>query len=305
MTAASDALDDQIYPFKVEGANVRGRFVRLGPALNTILEAHAYPDAVARLLGDALALTTLLGSSLKFAGIFSLQLKGTGPIKLIAADFTSDGVGAGQLRGYIQHDGAAISDGLSFAELVGPKASFALTIDPQGDMDRYQGIVPAGETGLADCALSYFNQSEQIPTAVRLATAKVMGRDAGWRAGGMLIQHLPEAGIQLDKPDEDAWPRAEALLNTVKDGELTDPDLAPSDLVYRLYHEDGARIFPPQSVAQGCRCSRLKIEQTLAQFPRADITDMIADSGLIEVTCEFCSRRFDFAPGDIHASDEV
>ena len=297
-------LDDHVYPFKVEGANVRGRLVRLGPALNSILSAHAYPDPVARLLGDALVLTALLGSALKFAGIFSLQLKGEGPITLIAADYKSDGAGAGELRGYIQADTDQVRDGAPFRALVGEKASFALTIDPQGDMERYQGIVPAGETGLADSALSYFNQSEQIPTAVQLATARVMGQSEGWRAGGILIQHLPGPGLQIETPDADAWPRAEALLNTVKMDELTDPGLAPEDLIYRLYHEDGARVFPPQPLMQGCRCSRAKIEHTLGQFPRADIKDMVADSGLIEVTCEFCSARYDFDPAQITASDE-
>lgn len=293
--------DDIVLPFSLDGADVRGRVVRLGPMVTDILQRHAYPPAVGRLLGEVVALTALLGASLKFEGRFVVQARTDGPVDLVVADFTTPG----DLRGYAHFDADRVAalqaEGAADDTLLGV-GHMAMTVDQGADMDLYQGIVPLESGRIADAALEYFRRSEQIPTAIRLGAGEIATPEAGeaWRAGGILIQYLPPAGhADLGTRDE-GWRRAVALFETVEYDEILDPGLAPERLLYRLFHEDGVRVTPPLPVHSNCRCSQDRIRRTLQSFGSDDIADM-AEDGAIRVTCEFCGRRYEFAPEDLQA----
>ncbi|WP_196259884.1 Hsp33 family molecular chaperone [Pelagibacterium limicola] len=309
--------DDVAVPFALETFDSRGRVVRLGDALDTIISRHGYPEPVARLLGEAITLAALIGSSLKFEGRFILQSRTDGPVSLLVVDFdTPDG-----LRAYARYDADVIAEAVrngkaSPAELLG-KGILALTVDQGVHMDRYQGIVALeGHEGLEEVAHTYFQQSEQIPTRVRLAVAEYSERGrpgSRWRAGGVLLQHLPETGISHmpdlpgdgdfeneatadpDFVEDDGWTEAKALLDTLTDAELADPDLSSERLLFRLYHEAGVRVFEPQPLVERCTCSAERVEQMIHDFSPEDRTDMVVD-GEIEVVCEFCSTHYHFNP---------
>ena len=243
---------DFVRSFQIEGMNVRGRVVHLTDVADRVIAAHGYPDPVSRLVGEALVLAALLGASLKFSGTLTVQTRGEGPVSMIVADFTSPGT----VRACATFDAgrvASLGKSPSFDQLVG-KGSIAITIDPDADMDRYQGVVPMEGGGLAESAMMYFDRSEQIPTAIRLSVATLstrgaQGSELRWRAGGMLIQNLASlGGIQPASRDngrdhEDDWPRAQALFSTIEPHELVDPQVEPERLLYRLFHEDGVRVF--------------------------------------------------------------
>ncbi|WP_188408071.1 Hsp33 family molecular chaperone [Agaricicola taiwanensis] len=313
-----DGPDDRILPFQVEGLDVRGRVVRLGPSVDAMIARHGYPPIVSKVLGEAVALTALLGSSLKFEGRFQLQTKSDGLIDMIVVDFEAPD----RVRGYARFNEegvAALKDArLPTGGLLG-RGHLALTIDPGGDMARYQGVVPLSGESLEDAAHQYFQQSEQIPTRVRLAVAEAWtgGSIPSWRAGGLLVQFLPEAGARVrvkdldpgDAPEgaavpaepeeDDAWTEAQALVETIEDHELIDPMVTSERLLFRLFHERGVRVFDGSGVQEKCRCSREKVETMLRQFPEEDRRDMVADDGSIVVTCEFCSTRYRFDPDDL------
>jgi len=291
-------------PFQVEGAEARGRLVRLGPLVNTILAAHNYPDPIARVLGDVLALTALMGSQLKFDGTLTIQARGTGALTLVVADYTHDASDEsnGHLRGYAQFDPEILG-------LLGKAPSFmgmmkqgyiVITIDPNDEkMNRYQGVVPIEGLTVADTARAYFRDSEQIPTVLDLSTVKVMGEDAGWRAGGVIVQHLAAPGSQAMVDEKENWTRIEALAGTITADEVTDPALPGNELLFRLFHEDGAVAYEPQLLIHQCRCNEEKILNTLKQFGKEELSDMVADSGNIEVTCQFCSTVYAVAPDEL------
>lgn len=307
--------DDLVLPFQVDELGARGRIVRLGDVATDILGRHGYPEPVTRLLGEALALTAMLGAALKFDGKLILQTRTDGPVDMLVVDFEAPG----GLRGYAHFDEervAALSDaGDTPSETLLGHGHLAMTIDQGPDMDRYQGVVPLEGTSLSEAAHTYFRQSEQIPTQVRLAVAphyaqRDGGQHSGWRVGGLIVQHLPEDGgmRQPDFPDgrndaqegpeDDRWTRARVLMGTVEDHELLDPTLAPERLLFRLYHEDGVRAFTPQPLVRQCRCSRPRIENMLRQFSDDERDDMVED-GRITVTCEFCNESYVFDPSDV------
>ena len=305
--------DDRVLPFQGEGLDVRGRVVRLGPAIDTILRRHAYPDAVSRALAEATALTLLLGTTLKFEGRFILQTRTDGPVRMIVVDFQApDGV-----RACATFDKSLVAASVEAGragtiELLG-RGHLAMTIDQGPDMARYQGVVALEGESLEEAADQYFRQSEQIPTKVRLAVAEnyTAGGGKAWRAGGMMIQFLPAspdrmrmadlppgdapAGAEILAATEDeAWVEAKLLLGTVEDHELTDPNVAPEELLYRLFHELGVRVFESEPIVERCRCSRESVTSMLKNFGLADRRDMVADDGTITVTCEFCNTRYAF-----------
>ncbi len=287
---------DLIHPFQIESCGVRGRLVRLGPAIDLILRQHAYPDAVSRLLGEALALVCALGGMLKFEGLLTLQAKGDGPIGLLVADFRTPG----DLRGYASFDGAAVEalgDTEDLSRLLG-SGYLAFTIDQGADMERYQGIVPIEGTTLGEAADRYFRQSEQLNAAFRLAAGEHRGK---WRASCLMLQRLPPEGPgeMRDMKAEEDWTRSTILLDTVKDGELLDPGLAANDLLYRLFHEEGVRVYPTHPVQAKCRCDRERVMTVLKSFPPEDIRGMTIADGRIRVTCEFCSTHYHFDPSEI------
>ena len=308
------AVDDVILPFAVEPLDLRGRLVRLGPAIDTILERHGYPAPVARLLCEAAALCVLLGSAMKQEGRFQLQTRTDGVVDLIVVDFDAPD----RLRAFARFDAERLAAAEATrktggADLLG-RGHLGFTIDPGGAMNRYQGVVALAGEGLERAAHDYFDRSEQIPTVVRLAVGEVVtGAGAHWRAGGLIVQFLPESedrrrqadihpgdapeGTQAHEIDEDeAWTEGRALAGTIEDHELVDPSLSGERLLYRLFHERGVRVFDPQIVREQCRCSTDSIRTMLKRFTPQERTDMIGDDGKIGVTCEFCSEKREFDP---------
>lgn len=291
--------DDEVTAFQIEGEPVRGRLARLGPSIDTILNAHDYPEAVANLLGEACALAALVGSNLKFDGRLIVEGRGDGPVRFVVADYDT----SGGLRGYCGFDEAEVAlAGQGFARpgartLLGD-GHFMMTVDQGPEMDRYQGVTAIEGETLALCAEQYFAQSEQTPTRVRLATAIVGGR---WRAGGMLIQNIAED--ENRGPTAEAWQRTQAFFETVGEDELADPDLSSNQLLFRLFHEDGVRVFGAQPLRAFCRCSQDRIETVLKSFEAAERADMVEPDGKIHVTCEYCSKTYAVAPEGLAAAD--
>lgn len=305
-------IDDAALPFEVASLDLRGRLTRLGPALDDVLAKHDYPAPVAKLLGEAIVLTTLLGSSLKFDGRFILQTQTDGPVSFLIVDFQAPD----RLRAYARFDAKRLKDGQDSGTLLG-KGHLAMTIDQGPDMSRYQGLVALDGGSLEDAAHEYFLRSEQIPTRVRLAVGEEWrGGGSGpkhrWRAGGMLLQFLPKAPERARQPDlhpgdapegavshtveeDDAWLEGQSLIGTVEDLELIDPDLSGERLLYRLFHERGVRVFPPLPLRAQCSCSRDAVSAMLNSFAAQDRADMVKD-GKVVVTCEFCSSVYQFTP---------
>jgi molecular chaperone Hsp33 len=305
----TEIADDLVLPFEIKPLGVRGRLVRLGATVNEILRVHDYPSAVSALVAEAAALTAMLGSALKFDGKFILQTKSNGPLDMLVADYH----GPGHVRAYAHFDANALHGVAERKEgLLLGTGHLAMTVDQGPDMERYQGIVPLARTTLVEAAHAYFAQSEQIPTRLRVAAGPLIGRgrdaQANWRAGAIMVQHLPRQGgpspMRLSSGDapegseesiaeHDDWVKARALLETVEDHELLDPTLSPEDLLYRLYHEDGVTVYPAMPISRYCTCSRERIGEILKQFSDEEITDMRED-GRIKVTCEFCSTVYEF-----------
>ena len=295
-TVTQTMTDDLVAPFQIEAQPVRGRIVRLGPAVDEVLSRHDYPDAVANLLGEACALAALVGASLKFDGRLIVQAQGDGPVAYVVVDYDT----AGHLRGYCRFDAervAAASQGFArpgAGTLLG-KGVFIMTVDQGPDMDRYQGVTPIEGETLALCAETYFAQSEQTPTRVRLAVGQAdTGDGARWRAGGLLIQNIAEDLARGSTAE--AWHTAQAFFETVGEDELIDPTVASETLLWRLFHEDGVRMFPAKALTGFCRCSEEKIVGMLRSFPVEERADMVEADGHIRVTCEYCSRVYALAP---------
>lgn len=294
-----DTADDVIQPFQIEGEDVRGRVVRLGPLVDDILHRHAYPDGVASLLAHALAMTALLGSSIKFEGKLIMQAKGDGAVKTIVVDYKTPG----EMRGWVAFDqelydqavAKGVDPGREVPQLLGG-GYLAFTIDQGPDTERYQGIVGLEGGTLAECAQKYFEDSEQLPSAVKLSAVQIGGK---WRAGGIMVQYLASAGHQHDD-DDDSWRESAILMASTRDDELVSPDVTPTQLLFRLFHERGVRVFDPIPLTVFCQCSRERIEDVLSQFAGDDMSDMLVD-GKIVVTCEFCSRVYEFDPPDTSA----
>ena len=316
------AGDDMVVPFQVDALDVRGRTVQLGPLLDTMLSRHAYPEPVARLLAEAVVLTALIGTSLKFEGKFTVQTKSDGPVDLLVADFSTPDA----LRGYARFDqdalDAAIAGGRTEPEALLGKGVLAFTIDQGSFMQPYQGIVELDGRSLEEIAMAYFRQSEQIPTAVRLGVAKLFSRDddgqtqESWRAGGLVAQFLPEEPDRMRQPDlhggdgddgelshdpDDAWSEARAMVETIDLDEMTDPEVGAERLLYRLFHERGVTVYPAQRVHDRCSCSRERIRDVLGGFTEEEIEDSTED-GKITVTCEFCSTAYEYTPDEVRGA---
>lgn len=319
---AQAGRDDIVLPFQTVRSRVSGRIVRLGKTIDSILKRHDYPDGVSVVLGEALLLAALIGAGLKFEGRLILQTKSDGPLDLLVADLATPG----SLRGYASFDKArcaAVSDqqGQAVEKTLLGTGHLAMTIDPGGDMERYQGLVALEKTTLTDAAHTYFRQSEQLPTFIRLAVARerigTAGDGAGdggwrWRGGGIMLQHIAhegghsaevlaaaeERGAMLGE-DDDHWQRVSILAATVEDHELVDSTLTPDRLLYRLFHEEGVRVQEARGLSEYCTCSRERVFGFLKQFGPKELADMHEPDGTISVTCEFCSTRYSFDPQDL------
>ncbi|CAO3442325.1 Hsp33 family molecular chaperone HslO [Azospirillum largimobile] len=295
--------DDFVLPFQIEASRLRGRVVKLGPAIDEILTRHDYPPTVARFLAETATLAVLLASMLKYEGIFTLQTKGDGPIRLMVADVTS----VGDVRAYAQFDPEALAkaerdvDIAPAAALLG-KGYIAFTVDQGQDTDRYQGIVELYGKTLTDCVQHYFRQSEQIDTGLTVSVdreVKPDGTPGQWRTGGIMVQRLPQEQGLVASDKEDDWRRAMVLMASVTGDELLSTDLAASDLLYRLFHEDGVRTYEGHALRFGCRCSRERVENMLRSLPRAEVQELKIDDGRVEVTCQFCSTDYHFTDADL------
>ncbi len=290
MADATLTLDDTILPFHVDSLGVNGRLVRLGPVLGDLIAPDRYPAPVADLLAQVVALTAALSSVLKFDGVFTLQVQGDGPVNLVMADITT----AGGLRCYARFDAerlaaldASGANGAPVPALLG-SGYLAFTVDQGPDTDRYQGITELTGATLAECAHDYFRQSEQLETAIMVASG-----DDPLSAGAIMVQRLPTAhGVDGDDAEE-AWRRAVILMSSLSPAELLDPDLPDDRLLYRLYHQDGVRVSDGRGVRHACRCSLTKVSNTLRSFPRAEIEEL-AEDGKVTVTCEFCGTDYVF-----------
>ncbi|MBA4012574.1 MAG: Hsp33 family molecular chaperone [Phenylobacterium sp.] len=288
--------DDIVAPFQIEGEAVRGRLVRLGPAVHKILSGHAYPEPVANLLGEACALAALVGSSLKFDGRLIVQAQGDGPVRYVVVDYDT----SGSLRGYCRYDEEAVAQLSTGFARPGAKSLlgggvFIMTVDQGPDMDRYQGVTAIEGETLALCAEQYFAQSEQTPTRVRLAVGQAdVGQGLHWRAGGMLIQNIAEDDARGSTTE--AWVRTQAFFETIGEDELLDPTISAETLLFRLFHEDGVRVFEPKALQAFCRCSQDRIETVLKSFGEDERADMVEDDGQIRVTCEYCSMVYAIDP---------
>jgi molecular chaperone Hsp33 len=310
--------DDTVTPFEVAKLDLRGRVVRLGPVVDDILNRHDYPAPVAKLLGEAIVLTVMLGSALKIEGRLILQTSTDGPVRMLVVDFVTPD----KVRAYARFDAARVeAAGDKPGKLLG-HGHLAMTIDQGPDTNRYQGLVALTGGNLEEAAHEYFANSEQIPTRVRLAIAEEFHAASGgprrkWRAGGILLQFLPQAPerrrvADIDPGDappghephrvmeDDAWVQGRALMETVEDLELVDPTLSSEQLLFRLFHEPGVRVFKNVDVLAQCSCSRERVEAMLKSFSQDD-RDHMVENGAISVTCEFCSAQYKFAPADVGA----
>jgi molecular chaperone Hsp33 len=315
-TAAPDLVqglrDDIVLPFRTVRSGVMGRLVRLGPSVDTILSRHDVPAPVAQTLGEAVALTALLGTALKFDGKLIVQTKTDGIVDFLVVNFEAPG----RVRGYVRYDKKRLpahgrDAGIDQPTLLG-SGHLAITIDQGEDMERYQGIVALSGEDLGGAAQAYFRQSEQLPSFLRLAVARhyqagANGGEWHWRAGGLMLQNLartggkPPAALEDDAllgDDDDDWERTRILAATVEDHELLDPTLAPERLLYRLFHEEGVRALPPAPVQAFCRCSREHVGAFLRSFGAVELADMREPDGAISVTCEFCTATYRFAPNE-------
>jgi molecular chaperone Hsp33 len=314
-------MTDQVQRFQLESQPVRGRLARLGPLVSTILERHAYPEIVAGLLGEVVTLAAVLSTGLKYDGVFTLQTSSKGAVRLLVADVTS----TGDVRGYAQFDAERLAEVVGSA---GPGASvprllghgyLAFTVDQGTHTERYQGIVELTGATLVDCIHHYFRQSEQLDTGIRLAVSRAAPQAAGsaWRAGAIMLQRMPggsgrhRAGGALAGFDDhvdplsaaeaadDDWRRALMLLGTASDSELQDPALPANDLLYRLFHEEGVRVFRPRSLRLGCRCSRERVERVLVSLTPEEIATLEQEDGAVVASCEFCNARYRFSSEDM------
>ena len=284
-----DASDDLIQPFQLESSHLRGRLVRVGSVLDIILHQHAYPLPVAGLLAEAIVIAVSLASALKYEGVFTLQAKGAAAVRLLVVDVTNDG----GVRAYAQFDKDRLGDAPVDTKLLG-KGFLAFTCALAGRDDRYQGIVALEGESLAEAVQHYFRQSEQVPTGIMAAAScDVHGR---WRAGCLLLQRMPREGginVETQTPEAEDWTRAMLVMNTCTPEELTDNDITANDLLFRLFHEEGVRVFDPQALRHQCRCSQQRVEDMLRSFPRAEV-ESLAVENLVTVTCEFCNKLYAF-----------
>lgn len=304
---ASD--DDHALPFQLDALGVRGRLVRLGPTLDAVIERHGYPLAVARPLAEAMVLCAALATSLKYDGIFTLQISGDGPIRLLVTDLTTDGA----LRGYAQFDSWKLAVALGAGNSEAPegyvpklfgRGRLAFTVDQGQHTERYQGVVPLEGPTLADCAHTYFRQSEQLPTGIKIAARRVVqDGTAHWRAAALMVQQMPEfdAGrLDIDAEQrEDDWRKAVVLMASATEAEMLDAKLPATHLLYRLFHQEQPRVFGRRVFSARCRCSRGRIDRVLRSIRREELDDLRDKNNRVAVKCEFCSTEYIYDDSDL------
>lgn len=310
------AWDDTVLPFQLDRSDIRGRVARLDTTLDQILSQHDYPAPVEAMVAEMALLTALIGQTIKLRWKLSLQVRGDGPIRLLATDFvapTAPGEPA-HIRAYASYDAERLDVSAPAFEQIGA-GYFAILIDQGADMAPYQGITPIAGGSLSACAEAYFAQSEQLPTSFKLSygQAQEPGQDMSWRAGGVMLQVMPEASLEaqdapsgedgllsaedLIEPDKaEDWNRANVLLQTAEALELIGPHVAPTDLLVRLFHEEQPRVFDALPVGFGCTCSDDRVRQSLSIYSAKDIGHMTTEAGRVTADCQFCGAHYDFDP---------
>lgn len=301
--------DDTVLPFQLDRANVRGRIARLDGVLEQVLDQHNYPPQIEALIAEVALLTALIGQTIKLRWKLSIQVRGDGAARILAADFyapESEGAPA-RIRAYASFDPERLDATQTPFSQIG-KGYFAILIDQGDGNEPYQGITPLDKSSLSGCAETYFDQSEQIPTRFELAfgQSQMAGEAVRWRAGGMMLQHMPNASplmvgadapiVMQDGDDGENWSRANILLDTVDQLELIGPTVAPTDLLLRLFHEERPRVFDAQPVMFGCTCSEDRVRQSLSIYSAKDIAHMTTDGGIVTADCQFCSAHYQFDP---------
>lgn len=317
---AQIAWDDTVLPFQLDRSDIRGRVARLDGVLETVLAQHDYPSVIEALVAEMALLTALIGQTIKLRWKLSLQVRGDGPARLIATDYygpTEDGEPA-RIRAWASYDADRLDEGSDPFSQIG-KGYFAILIDQGAGMAPYQGITPIAGQSLSDCAQTYFAQSEQLPTrfALTYGRSTLAGRGEFWRAGGVMIQHMPKAspfvasdggtgdgGLLraqdiLGGDEGENWNRANILLDTVEELELIGPQVQPTDLLVRIFHEEGPRVFDPQPVVFGCSCSSDKVRQSLSIYSAKDIATMTTEDGIVTADCQFCGAHYEFDPATL------
>ena len=309
--------DDTVLPFQLDVSDIRGRVVRLDGALDEILSQHEYPPQIEALVAETALLTALIGQSIKLRWKLSFQVRGKGPARLIATDYygPSDEGEPARIRAYASYDADRLDPEASAYSQVG-EGYFAVMLDQGAGMTPYQGFTPIAGNSLSDCAQTYFAQSEQLPTrfALTFGKSQMPGQAAQWRGGGVMLQHMPQVGQSVASPEgsgeggllthtdilagepAENWTRVNALLDTVEELELIGPTVAPTELLVRLFHEEGPRVFDPTPVHFGCSCSAEKVHQTMSIYSQKDIAHMTTPEGIVTADCQFCGAHYEFDP---------
>jgi molecular chaperone Hsp33 len=313
------AWDDTVLPFQLDRSDIRGRVVRLDGVLDNILSQHRYPPVIEALVAEAALLTALIGQTIKLRWKLSVQVRGDGPARIIATDYygpTDEGEPA-RIRAWASYDPDRLDLGAAPFSQIG-NGYFAILIDQGEGTTPYQGITPIAGGSLSACAETYFAQSEQLPTrfALSFGRSSFPGRPESWRAGGVMLQHMPKPGMLvreaqggapgdgglltaqnlLDADEGENWSRANILLDTVEELELIGPQVHPTDLLVRLFHEEGPRVFDPQPMIFGCSCSDAKVRQSLSIYSAKDIAHMTTADGIVTADCQFCGKHYEFDP---------
>ena len=327
--AIKTAWDDTVLPFQLDNSDIRGRVSRLDGVLAGILRQHNYPAQVEALVAEMAVLTALIGESMKQKWKLSLQVQSKGPVRMIATDYygPSESGDPARIRAYASFDEERLTEGDPYSQL--GEGYFAILIDQGQGMTTYQGISPLTGASISSSAETYFAKSEQLPTRFQLNLGKSTesGGAEHWRAGGIMLQHLPKAspfaatdseggsgqGGLLEAADivsgdsSENWARVNMLLDTVEEIELVGPNLAPTDLLYRLFHEEKPRVFDAQPVRFGCSCSEERVRQSLSIYSAKDIITMTTDQGRVTADCQFCGANYDLDPKTVgfEATDDA
>lgn len=317
--SATRTWDENVLPFQLDASNIRGRVARLDSVLDDVLRQHDYPAQVSALVAEAAMLTALIGQTIKLRWKLSLQIRGDGPIRIIATDYygpSKEGEPA-RIRAYASYDADRLetAEGTGF-ENIG-KGMFAVLMDQGEHMKPYQGITPLAGGSLSKCAETYFAQSEQLPTRfeVIVGESALPGEGPTWRAGGVMIQHMPKASplmaqdlpsggdgllnandLMSGEDDKEDWNRVNILLDSVEEMELIGPNVSPPELLHRLFHEETPRVFDPQTVNFGCSCGEDKVRNTMSIYSQKDIAHMTAENGMVTADCQFCGAHYELDP---------
>lgn len=303
--ASRIAWDDTVLPFQLDHADIRGRVARLDGLLGQILSQHAYPAPVEALVAEAVVLTALMGHAIKLRWKLSLQIRGNGPVRIVATDYyapEAEGEPA-RIRAWASFDPERLTADTPAFDQIG-EGYFAILMDQGAGTEPYSGITPIAGGSLATCAETYFGQSEQLPTRFQVAVgqSRLAGGKSGWRAGGVMLQHMPASGAEeghaeiLTGQTAENWNRVNLHLDTVEALELIGPTVQPTELLVRLFHEEQPRIFDPQGLQFGCSCSEDKVRQSLSIYSAKEIVHMTTEDGRVTADCQFCGAHYVFDP---------